>query len=214
VSNLAKKYFNIKDFRDVRLEGGAPQLAKGVQGPQKEYDVFLSHSTKDKELIKKIRKVIEDKYHLSAYIDWEEDSGTSRDEAADVVKEAMDKSKSFLIVKTSNSDDSSWVPWETGYFDKKDMERIGVLLIEDEENNFTSQTFKHQEYLKNYEILEEDELIAFVQKGSKFVVNERRMKKFDNDFRGGNIGVSTTSGSAVLKNTGDKANKTTEFYGN
>ena len=144
---MARKYYNRKDF-DVELSG--EQIRKleerrarfDALGEQAQYDVFLSHSIKDMALIRLIRDVLEDSLDISVYIDWDEDAGTARDEIADAVKDAMNRSMSFLVVKTDNSDDSSWVSWETGYFDKKDSDKIGVLLVEDDDNKFSSETFK------------------------------------------------------------------------
>ena len=59
--------------------------------------------------------------------------------------------------------------WETGYFDKKDSDKIGVLLVEDEKTEFNSETFKHQEYLKNYIILGPDDIIDYIKNGSSCI---------------------------------------------
>ena len=102
---MAKKYYNTKDFRvplSKEQSSSLNERRKKIEamGDQAEYDVFLSHSTKDAGLIKMIRDVLEYKHGISVYIDWDEDCGTPRDEIADVVKFAMSRSKSFLIVKT------------------------------------------------------------------------------------------------------------------
>jgi hypothetical protein len=101
------------------------------------------------------------------FIDWEEDAGTPRDEIAETVKKAMNRSKSFLIVKTEDCDKSSWVPWETGYFDNIDSNKIGVLLVEDE--NFNHKTFLHREYLKNYALLGPDDIVDFIRDGNSYL---------------------------------------------
>lgn len=187
-------------------------LNEAASGRQEEYDVFISHSTKDKRLIKALRQTLEDQFHLSAYIDWDEDNGMSRDDVADTVKERMKHCKSFLVVKTENSDMSSWVSWETGYYEalcyEKEhisFERIGVLLIED--GVFNKDTFLHQEYLKRYEIINESNLIEFVNKGAMGI----RTKRLDEEFRKKNLGVDRKTGFLTTLNT--PTGTTTSYYG-
>lgn len=165
--------FKIRDFDNVVLNNTKKfsEIFNDARGKKDFYDIFLSHSSKDKDLIKKIRQKLEDDLELSVYIDWEEDSGTKRDDIADTVKKAMEISNSFLIVKTSNSDESSWVSWETGFYDNKNSNAIGVLLIEDDK--LTSETFKHQEYLKNYKLLDPKDLKQFAKGGWSFVDKDK-----------------------------------------
>lgn len=171
---MARKYYNRKDFTvplsasDIRVLN-EKRASFSAMGERAQYDVFLSHSINDMDLIKGIRDVLEHHFGISVYIDWEEDAGTTRDEIADTVKTAMNRSNTFLVVKTDNSDDSSWVPWETGYFDNKDNDKIGVLLIEDEDSEFNHETFEHREYLKNYAILGPDDIVDFIKNGSSFI---------------------------------------------
>lgn len=211
------QFYNINDFKGIDLGSKSAHVFNAAEsraydsakGKQQEYDVFLSHSTKDAVLIRKIKRYLEEKHHLSAYIDWDEDRGTSRDDIADVVKSAMNISKSFLIVKTDNSDASSWVSWETGYFDNKDSNRIGVLLVEDEEKGFTYDTFHHQEYLKNYIILGHGDIVEFVRNGSRSV-SANRMTYIDNAFKNNNIGVTSTGKLQILS---DGSGNSTKFFG-
>ena len=109
---MARKFYNKKDFavelQDVQIRKlEEKRAAIDAMGEQSRYDVFLSHSTKDTVLIKQIRDVLEASFDISVYIDWDEDEGVRRDEIADAVKNGMNRSRSFLVVKTDNSDDSS-----------------------------------------------------------------------------------------------------------
>lgn len=221
-------YFNVKDFADIQLSKNFAEdrncqvYNASAQGKQDNYDVFISHSSRDKDLIKKLRIYLEDQYHLSAYIDWNEDSGMSREEVADTVKNAMSHSKTFLIVKTDNSDQSSWVSWETGCFEMmcttfndNNFDRIGVLLIEDDSKAFNKNTFLHQEYLKRYEIIGKDELIDFVAGGRKKILENRRYAEnilsFDKDFRSASLKFDHSI--ATLKTVTSGSGTTTSFYG-
>lgn len=143
---------------------------------QKTYDIFLSHSSKDKDLVGKIRDVIEKEFGFEAYVDWDENSGMKRTEVADIVKNVMQRCKTLLIIKTKNSDESSWVSWETGYFEAlkfknriSRFDKIGVLVIEDD--GYSERTVKrnsecyHQEYLLRYTFVNENNLRDFIRRG-------------------------------------------------
>lgn len=210
------RFFNVKDFNSIDLN--APRKATAsfsadeamdAKGKQPQYDVFLSHSTKDKNLIKKIRRYLEDNNGLSVYIDWDEDEGTHRDDIADVVRTAMKRSKTFLVVKTENSDESSWVSWETGFYDNLDSNKIGVLLVEDPEKGFTRDTFNHQEYLKNYMLLMMDDLLNFVA-GGRSAAEEAKFNKRNNAFLQNSTSLKT-DGSLSIGAVGTGI--TTKFYG-
>ena len=43
----------------------------------------------------------------------------------------MDRSECLLYVSTQNSGESTWMPWELGYFDAK-KGRVGILPISNE----------------------------------------------------------------------------------
>lgn len=212
---MTQRFYNIKDFRNENVDFSQPILESvtatfdSAKGRQIRYDVFLSHSLKDAKLIRQIKNRLERDHNISVYVDWDEDGGTSRDQIADKVKAAMEISTSLLAVKTENVDGSSWVAWETGYFDRKSSERIGVLLIEDEDTGFTHETFKHQEYLKNYEILSESDIVPFVQSGTSGV-HEYRASVADAAFRGNNVGL-TSVGSLGIHNSGSSSS--TKFFG-
>jgi hypothetical protein len=208
-------YFNRKDFGEIILNSSqrVSKAFDSASGKQVEYDVFISHSSKpeDKSLVRQIRQLLEDHYKLSAYIDWDEDYGMSRDEASDKIKLAMDVSKSFIVVKTSNSDESQWVAWETGRFDSKDSDKIGVLLIEDDDK-FTVDTWKHREFLKDYIILEKADVVSFVANGAKKIIAAKKHAQ--------ELNSALASKSVILNEATGQLNigkpmsgTTTKFYG-
>ena len=212
---MTTRFYNIKDIRKESIEFSHPMRKSTVatfdsaEGRQVQYDLFLSHSLKDATLVKQIKQQLERDHNISVYVDWEEDNGTSRDQVAAKVKAAMEISTSLLVVKTDNLDSSSWSAWETGYFDRKSSERIGVLLIEDEDANFTHKTFHHQEYLKDYELLGESDIVSFVQNGIPGV-HEHRASVADTAFRANNIGLAAT-GALEIHSTG--TSDSTKFFG-
>lgn len=100
---------------------------------QKQYDVFLSHSSLDSELVLQLMSILNSK-GLTVYVDWVEDQTalkrnlTSAD-TAKVLIERIKSSRVILYVKTSQSALSLWTPWELGYA-QAIGKKITVLEIE------------------------------------------------------------------------------------
>jgi hypothetical protein len=97
----------------------------------KAYDIFLSHSIKDEELILGIKAILEDlKY--TVYVDWIEDPQLDRSKVtpatASKLRGRMNSSKSLLYVTTENAENSKWMPWECGYFDGL-KEKVAIVPV-------------------------------------------------------------------------------------
>ncbi len=118
-----------------------------VRGAERKYDVFLSHSFLDKELVRDLVKMFRD-CGYSVYVDWIEDIVLDREtvttDTASVLKERMDCSIGLSYLATSNVQGSKWCPWELGYFDGKKSGRCCILPVKDDRN------FSGQEYLGLY----------------------------------------------------------------
>jgi hypothetical protein len=115
----------------------------------KTYDIFLSHSVRDAELILGMKGTLED-LGYSIYVDWIEDPQLDRSKVtpatADKLRQRMNSSKSLFYVTTANSDASKWMPWECGYFDGK-KEKAAIVPVQ---KSSTDNTFAGQEYLGLY----------------------------------------------------------------
>ncbi|CAC9643001.1 hypothetical protein BPUTSESOX_345 [uncultured Gammaproteobacteria bacterium] len=115
----------------------------------KTYDVFLSHSIKDAELILGVKGLIED-LGYDVYIDWIDDPQLNRNEVskdtANKLRDRMKNSKSLFYVTTENSDNSKWMPWECGYFDGI-KEKVAIIPIK--KSSFNNE-YNGQEYLGLY----------------------------------------------------------------
>lgn len=115
----------------------------------KTYDIFLTHSIKDSELILGLKNIIED-FGYSVYVDWLEDPQLDRSqvskETARKLRERMNSSKSLFYVTTENTEDSKWMPWECGYFDGV-KEKVAIVPIK---KASTNNAFNGQEYLGLY----------------------------------------------------------------
>src|SRR3954466_9371259 len=95
------------------------RLAKAT-APDREFDIFLSHSYLDAELVLGLKATIETMHH-SVYVDWVEDDHLVRSEVsrvtAQLLRQRMSKSRSLFFATSDTSVSSKWMPWECGYFD-------------------------------------------------------------------------------------------------
>ena len=114
------------------------------------FDIFLSHSYLDSQVILGIKLALEDMGH-SVYVDWIEDRQLSREnvtrETAAVLRNRMTQCKSLFYATSANASNSKWMPWELGYMDglKSKSAILPVLLSPSSTNDY-----KGQEYLGIY----------------------------------------------------------------
>ncbi|MER9950390.1 toll/interleukin-1 receptor domain-containing protein [Mesorhizobium sp. M0047] len=122
----------------------------------KTYDVFLSHSTKDAELVLGVKLILED-HGRSVYVDWLEDPNLDRTNVtpgtAETLRKRMLSCLSLIYVHSGNSAASKWMPWELGYFDGY---KGAVAILPVTKNEETS--FYGQEYLGIYPWIDENAL--------------------------------------------------------
>lgn len=115
------------------------------------YDVFLSHASKDAELILGVKSFFEAQ-GLTVYVDWEDaqlDRNKISRESADILRKRMRQSSSLIWIATGAASESKWMPWELGYFDGFKPNQIAVMPLVD----FSSETYKGQEYLALYPLV-------------------------------------------------------------
>lgn len=116
------------------------------------YDIFLSHASKDAELILGVKSLLE-MQGLKIYVDWVEDAQLDRSkvsrEHADVLRKRMQQSSSLIWVATNAASESRWMPWELGYFDGFKPNQVAILPLVD----YSSESFKGQEYLALYPLV-------------------------------------------------------------
>jgi hypothetical protein len=114
------------------------------------FNIFLSHSYLDKELILGITEYLE-KMGYIVYVDWREDAQLSRDSitkgTAEVVRSRITQSDSLFFATTVGSKDSRWMSWELGYMDGK-KGKSAILPVS--QNASVGDTYKGQEYLGIY----------------------------------------------------------------
>lgn len=117
------------------------------------FDIFLSHSIKDQELVSGVRVLLEEKGY-KVYIDWIEDEELDRQsvdkETAERLRQRMRNCSSLIYIATEQSSASKWMPWELGYFDGYKPGAVAVFPVVD---NVRS-VFHEQEYLGLYPVVE------------------------------------------------------------
>lgn len=119
------------------------------------FDVFMSHSIRDAELIVGAKELLE-RQGLSVYVDWINDPQMDRSEVtsetAAMLRRRMRQSHSLIYVATENATASKWMPWELGYFDGFRPGQVAVMpLLET-----GGEKFLQQEYLGLYPIVRKD----------------------------------------------------------
>lgn len=117
------------------------------------FDIFLSHSIADAEIVLGIKQLLEES-GLKVYVDWVEDAQLDRravtKETAAVLRKRMRQSKSLIYLSSDNSNSSKWMPWELGYFDGFKPDGVAIMPVLDS----STDAFKGQEYLGLYPIVQ------------------------------------------------------------
>ena len=138
------------------------------------YDVFLSHSFQDANVILGVKTIAETS-GLGVYVDWIDDPSLDRNkvtaETADVLRARMRASSSFVYAHSTNTPDSKWMPWEIGYFDgNKPAGSVWILPLVVENDA----EFKGQEYLGLYPTIENiTEIAGVVNLGFRITEGQR-----------------------------------------
>ena len=138
------------------------------------YDIFLSHSSKDEELIAGLKLILND-LGYSVYVDWNDDALNSDDvspDTAKILRERMKQCKSLVYAFSENAANSKWMPWELGYFDALRNSRVAVLPI----STSAKSSYKGSEFVGLYYFIQIDpkqgtsEKALWVHDGDKYVV--------------------------------------------
>jgi hypothetical protein len=136
------------------VAGGAREaLRKSAQRDR--YDIFLSHSFRDAEIILGV-KSIRERSGNSVYVDWIEDAERDRSAVtaatADRLRSRMKQSSSLVYAYSASSTESKWMPWELGYFDgHRNGEAIAIMPLVAAPNG----SAPGQEYIGLYPVVEQ-----------------------------------------------------------
>ena len=152
----------------------------------KEFDIFLSYSSFDREIVLKLVGMIE-AFGYSVYVDWQGDpqlgqNGVSK-KTAECLRNRLDHCKCLLYAATIGSKISKWMPWETGYMDAK-IGRVAILPVAESHLKSRADIYHGQEYLSLYPYISKEK----IEKTSKIVLwaneSEHCYCKFDNWLNG------------------------------
>ena len=118
------------------------------------YDIFLSHSFRDRDLIVGTRKLIMQR-ELSVYVDWIDDGDLDREavdgETAARLRDQMRRCDTLFYAHSPSAKLSRWCPWELGYFDalQHPDRQVFVLPVVDGGKGYPG-----QEYLSLYPVVD------------------------------------------------------------
>lgn len=142
------RIYNVRAKAETLL-AEARNYQDSAKTAQDTFDIFLSHSTRDSELVAGLKLLLED-MGFKVYVDWIEDPQLSRahvtKHTAKALQARMRQCKTLIYAFSENSSESRWMPWELGYFDGI-KNKVAVMPIAKSQR---SDEFKGTEYLGLY----------------------------------------------------------------
>jgi hypothetical protein len=139
----------------VQTRKSADQILREARDTSRDrFDIFLSHSTIDRDLVVGAKRLIE-KRGFTVYVDWIDDPQLDRTavtaRTADSLRVRMRQCGSLFYAHTPNAALSRWCPWELGYFDALDTDRCRVHVLPIVR---AGESYAGQEYLDLYETVD------------------------------------------------------------
>lgn len=122
----------------------------------KTYDIFLSHSSNDKELIAGLKLLLQDMGY-SIYVDWNDPALNPNHvtpQTAEVLRKRMAQCRSLIYAFSENASNSKWMPWELGYFDALKNSRVAVLPIRQD----AYKAYSGSEFVGLYHVIQKDNI--------------------------------------------------------
>jgi hypothetical protein len=124
------------------------ESARADSAYQDHFDIFLSHTIKDAEIVLGVAMILVDT-GKTVYVDWIVDPQLDRSnvtpETARKLRNRMNQSDSLFYIHSKQSTSSRWMPWELGYFDGHNG-NVAILPVVEE----ATDTFTGLEYLGLY----------------------------------------------------------------
>jgi hypothetical protein len=136
------------------------------------FDIFLSHSFRDAELILGVKLLLE-AAGKTVYVDWIVDQKMDRSQVsaatADKLRGRMRQYDALFYIYTQHSRASRWMPWELGYFDGYNG-NVAILPIVPDHGSLD---FDSEEYLQLYPKVD---AVNPAQKPSLFVNRAQKLE--------------------------------------
>ena len=111
-----RQAYGVRQFSDIQK---ALCEHYRVADSAKMYDIFLSHSSSDYQIVAGLALVLQD-LEYTVYVDWNDkalDRNHVTPQTAAILKERMAKCRCLIYAFSENATHSKWMPWELGYFD-------------------------------------------------------------------------------------------------
>jgi hypothetical protein len=129
----------------ARLRKSADELLNEVASTsQASFDVFLSHSFKDSDLVLGVYHFLS-RSGLAVYVDWivdkEMDRSAVTPATAETLRTRMRQCRSLIYAHSSSSGGSKWMSWELGYFDGYRSAVAILPIVKEGEKKFTGQEY-------------------------------------------------------------------------
>lgn len=159
--------------RSVSMEGLINESVE-ASARMTNFDIFLSHSYLDKQVIIGVKLALED-LGYSVYIDWIDDRQLSRNDVdkstAQALRVRMAQSRSLFYATTPNAENSKWMPWELGLMDGL-KQKAAILPIVINPTIFND--YSGQEYLGVYPYIVNSNGTLFVHRTKSEYISFRR----------------------------------------
>lgn len=155
------RYFNQSDIKSYKTISACESynFSEAVSKTS-QIDVFLSHSSKDRDALDGIVKFLE-KYNVNVYLDKIDETlpMTTSPETGEKLKDRIHQSRKFIVLVSENSKDSKWIPWELGIADEhKSLKNVALLPISE---YYFSIKWTNQEYFGIYDRITFGDLNGF-----------------------------------------------------
>lgn len=126
------EYITRAEFRNLASQISFAEqatLRESAEGRSPQGATFLSHSSKDDELVTGAIRVLQG-HGATVYVDKKDPTlpPYTNKETASKLKTRIKQTRKFVLLATKNSKESKWVPWELGLADGyKGLERIALF---------------------------------------------------------------------------------------
>lgn len=132
-------HYTISEVRDAGIAearyqvGGAREVLRTSSRLLGPFDIFLSHSFHDAELILGVRTILQ-RAGKRVYVDWIDDPELDRTKVSKLtasrLRERMNQCSSLIYAARKAASSSKWMPWELGYFDgRKSAESVAIMPL-------------------------------------------------------------------------------------
>jgi hypothetical protein len=150
---------------------------------QTSFDIFLSHSYLDKEIVKGLYReltIMGFKVYVDWIIDTELDRGNVTKETATKIRNRLNMSKTLLLAISENATVSKWMPWELGYGDGY-THKCAIIPVSESSYNYST-SWKGVEYLSLYPFIKKHntsdgkEKLWVIENANKYVMFDSWLK--------------------------------------